>query len=116
MSSLALEMYIHKEMESNISNDKIAMHLLAVGYNQSDIDDAFAAIRRQSRSPDVVTTFSDFAPNYAHPHRFVRTIVGIFLCLVIAFTVFCTLYDLGFIDQSIIDAVQNNVTESASVR
>jgi hypothetical protein len=122
MSSYELVIYIRNEMALNTSKEQIITHLVAAGWQKEEVERAFHEVSKTAGFPDGTVTFPDLQPK--RPRHIMRSIgrwVVIFLlCVVIIFTAFSILFNVGLVgpeqqstDESIRNAIQI-ITSSTS--
>ena len=114
MSTQELLIYIHNEIELNVSRDQITTHLLAAGMKE-DIERAFHELDKADGSSINAVVFSDPQRNGYHWKRLGRRLVVCVLCIVIAFTAFSIAFNLGYIGPSLQseNAVQKNTDQNS---
>jgi hypothetical protein len=98
MSFYELVIYIRNELAQNVTKEQIMEHLMAAGWQNAEIKRAFSEAKKTEGMPISAVTFSDLEPRR---HRVLvhigRGFVIILLCVVIAFTVFSILFNLGLV-------------------
>ena len=99
MSSYELVIYIRNEMALNTSKEQIIAHLVAAGWQKEEVEQAFREASKIAGFQDGTVTFPDLQPK--QPLRILRRIgrwvVILLLCIIIAFTAFSILFNLGFV-------------------
>jgi len=98
MSFYELVIYIRNELAQNSTKEQVTEHLLAAGWQASEIKRAFLEAKKTASLPISAVTFSDLKPRSHRVWiRIGRGFVIILLCIVIAFTAFSILFNLGFV-------------------
>jgi hypothetical protein len=99
MSSYELVIYIRNEMALNTPKGQITAHLMSAGWQKEEIEQAFREASKTAGFPDGAVTFPDLQPKRPwHVLRSIgRWIVIFLLCIVIVFTAFSILFNLGLV-------------------
>jgi hypothetical protein len=99
MSSYELVIYIRNEMALNTPKEQIIAHLVAAGWQREEMEHAFREASKTAGLPDGTVTFPDLQPK--QPLRILRSIcrwiVIFLLCVIIVFTAFSILFNLGLV-------------------
>src|ERR1035437_10274842 len=99
MSSYELVIYIRNEMALNTPREQIIAHLVAAGWQREEVEQAFREASKTAGFPDGTVTFTDLQPKQSrHILRSIgRWAVALLLCVVIVFTAFSILFNLGLV-------------------
>ena len=96
MSFYELVIYIRNELELGTTMELITEHLLAAGWKKAEIDRAFSVARKTADMPIGAVTGSDLGPRRHDAWiRIGRGLIIFLLCILILFTVFSVLFNLG---------------------
>ena len=98
MSFYELVIYICNELAQNSTKEQIMERLVSAGWQKAEINRAFLEAKKTEGLPMSAVTFSDLKPKRRRVWvRIVRGFVIILLCIVIVFTAFSILFNLGFV-------------------
>ena len=98
MSFYELVIYICNELAQNSTKEQIMERLVSAGWQKAEINRAFLEAKKTEGLPMSAVTFSDLKPKRHRAWvRIVRGFVIILLCIVIVFTAFSILFNLGFV-------------------
>jgi hypothetical protein len=98
-SSYELVIYIRNEMALNTPREQIIAHLVAAGWQREEVEQAFREASKTAGFPAGTVTFTDLQPKQSrHILRSIgRWVVALLLCVVIVFTAFSILFNLGLV-------------------
>ena len=86
-------------MALNTPREQIIAHLVAAGWQREEVEQAFREASKTAGFPDGTVTFTDLQPKQSrHILRSIgRWVVALLLCVVIVFTAFSILFNLGLV-------------------